>query len=120
LKGEGFDGEELCNTLSERGHLAIVAETIQEAGDQLRQYPVDVVLLSDDLVCGGWATLEELRLSVKETVSIIILCETVRRKERQLAESCGVQLVRYRPGGEDEVLDAIRATRETLSTEFSS
>ncbi|UCG16121.1 MAG: response regulator [Phycisphaerales bacterium] len=120
VKDEGFDGGELCSILSERGHLPIVAETIREAADQLRQYPVDVVLLSEAVVCGGWANLEELRLSVQDNVPIMILCESVRRKERQLAESCGVQLIRYRPGGEEEALDAVTATREMLITEFSS
>ena|GEM_PF-2482572 len=120
VAGGGIDVGCLCTALSEHGYLPIVADTILAAADRIRDYPVDVVLLPGELVLGDWTKLEELPIAEDDDTQVMVMCETVRKRDRHLAEAYGVWLASYRPGAEEEVIASIKESRDTNVPEFSS
>lgn len=119
IDGPGLDSRRMCAELGGHGHLPIVAESLAAAEDQIRQYPVEVVLLSHQGLRDDWTRLEKLKLAAENHVHVMILCETIRRRERRLAETHGVWVLPYRPGKEEEVADFVTAFREPVEAECS-
>ena len=109
----------LCAALSDHGYLPIVADTIQAAADRIASYPVDVVLLPNEPLLDDWTKLEELPITEGDDIQVMVMCETVEKSDRRLAEAYGVWLLSYRPGEEEDVVAAIRESRETHVAEYS-
>jgi hypothetical protein len=56
-----------------------------------------------------------LGLAPGENVRVIVLCPTVSRNERRLAEARGVAAVVYPSDDDEELAAAIMSSRETLA-----
>jgi DNA-binding response OmpR family regulator len=115
-----LDSRRLCAELHERGHLPIAADSLTTAADRMRQYPVEVVLLTQACLGADWTLLKKLKLTTEDNIHVMILCDTIRRKERRLADSHGVWLLPYRPGREDEIVEFVSAFREPVEVECNA
>jgi hypothetical protein len=51
--------------------------------------------------------MEQVAGFVGAGAHVLLLCDSIRRKERRIAESCGCGLVPYRKGKVDELVTAI-------------
>ncbi len=49
-----------------------------------------------------------------------VLCDGVRKRERQLEELLGAQAIPYRPGQEEEVVETVTASEAALLAEIAS
>ena len=119
LDDGAIEAGRLCAALSERGCLPIVADTIQATADRIARYPVDVVLLPNESLLKDWTRLEELPITEEDDIQVMVLCETVEKSDRRLAEAYGVWLLSYHPGEEEDLIAAIRESRETHVPEYS-
>lgn len=113
VESEGIEARRLSGLLTERGHMAVMADSIPAAAVQVRQYPVDLIVLSDRSLLGDWTRLEGLNINKENNIHVVVLCDTVRRKGQQLADAYGVGLLRYQAGQEEHVADTITTFRET-------
>lgn len=77
------------------------------------------MLLPNESLLDDWAKLEELPITEEDDIQVMVMCETVQRSDRRLAEAYGVWLLSYRPGEEEDLIAAIRESRETHAREFS-
>ena len=117
---ESIDAVRLKPLLANGGHMHLVAATWKEASSLARDYAADAIIIpSQSLAMSGTIT-KELRTTTANGTRVLVLCETLRRQERQWEDEAGITTVIYRPGREAEVVDAIMASQDALVAELGS
>lgn len=119
VEAGGLDTTRFTGLLSGIGHMPLVAEDLEAAETRIRDYSIDAVLLSSNALRKSWAELRQLREACPGDSTILVLCDAVRRRERQLAEEHRVTAMPYRPGSEDEVISALVSSEPMRVTESS-
>lgn len=109
-----MDLRRLETLLSGSGHLYLVAQTVGEGSRLTRHYRVDAVIIPRACLNAASGMPEDLRAAAANGTRVIVLCDTVRRKERQLEEQFGVVIVACQSGQEEKVVDAVLDTAEPI------
>lgn len=88
-------GQILQPPLMDAGHTPILVESIKDALARCRSYPVDVLVLTDDILSSDWSDISLLQDGTEESPRIIVMSTRVSRADRRRAERMGVELVPY-------------------------
>lgn len=84
--------EDWKRQVTELGHLPMTSESLDQTGDMIRDYPIDVALISSEVLSSDWSELGALPLRGCRSPAIVV-CERVERRHRKLAEQHGVVAV---------------------------
>jgi signal transduction histidine kinase/DNA-binding response OmpR family regulator len=88
------DRRRLINDLlSKHGHMPIVAHTMPEALQRCRVYPLDAIVIAEEVLSDDWSQLRELRFMDAKAGRVAILCGKVGREKQRQAAACGAQLI---------------------------
>lgn len=115
VEGPHLDTARLSSILLNAGHMTMVADSLKEAATLAREYGGDLVVVSGESLTPRWAELRDLRVATKNRACIVVLCETLRKREKQLESEQDVIAVAYRPGREEEVFDVIMESESEFS-----
>jgi signal transduction histidine kinase/DNA-binding response OmpR family regulator len=85
------------------GHMTIRAESITAAIARLRNYPIDLILVSDDVLDADWTGIPALQSHTAPAQPIIVLSTRSNRAQRRQARRLGTEVVLYEPGNETAV-----------------
>jgi len=112
--------EKLQRSFADSGHFPIVAENGGEAYRLLRHYPVDLAVLTDEILGKDWAELKTMGIEPDQGLPVFVLCGRLRKKERYLAETHGVTPLAYRPGDEQAIVEAVMSAQQSPSPILST
>ncbi|MHC4611350.1 MAG: hypothetical protein ACYS7M_13480, partial [Planctomycetota bacterium] len=93
----------------------MMAENLKEAATLVRDYGGDVVVVSNRSLTTAWDDLEDLGLEATDQVGVMVLCDSLRRRERQLEAEHGVTAVAYLPGQEEAIVDVMMESESEVS-----
>lgn len=103
--GEG--AESLGLQMSLAGHHVDTFESILGASERLRHGHVHAVIVSEQILDEHWQSVISLVKGAPKRPDVFVLCESVRKRERRLAEQTHVTPLVYRPGLEASVVAAV-------------
>jgi DNA-binding response OmpR family regulator len=110
----------LAESISDAGYTVLSPDCVRAAEILMRDSALDNVFVADGALDGDWAILDGWRATSQRPLSVIVLSECPRTRERRLADEFGVTLLTSQPDNPHEVLTAISAARPALALEPSS
>ena len=99
--------------------MPIVADTAEAATVLLRDYAVDVAVVPVGGGSRNWEALPTLYQAAPQGARMIVLCQSVRKRERQWADEHGVTALTYRLGQEEHVVATVTASGPAPIAEIS-
>jgi signal transduction histidine kinase/DNA-binding response OmpR family regulator len=115
VESGNLDTGRLRSLLVDAGHMTMMAENLKEAATLVRDYGGDVVVVSNRSLTSAWDDLEDLGLEATDQVGVMVLCDSLRRRERQLEAEHGVTAVAYLPGQEEAIVDVMMESESEVS-----
>jgi len=115
-----FDTERFSAFFAAHGHTLMIAESLDEAAALVRDFAIDILVLPETLLDPEWDQLDREPFSSRRDTRVVVLCESVRHKQQELACAIGLTVLRYRRGQEHSIAEAIIGTsapRESESVE---
>jgi signal transduction histidine kinase/CheY-like chemotaxis protein len=117
-------GADEMHTLGSRfdreGHEVEILDSIVDAAVQTRQRPADALVLPEQVLGESWQQVIGLFDAAAGRPDVFIICQSVRKRERRLAEQNGVTPLVYRPGLELEVISKVAGQRVAREPESVS
>ena len=106
--------------MTDGGHIPVIAASVKEAVTLANDYRADIVVVSSDALVAEAAEFKRLRTPANKDTRVVVLCESMRKRERLLEAESGVTVVPYRAGKERAVMDAIMASVDALPVEMGT
>jgi signal transduction histidine kinase/DNA-binding response OmpR family regulator len=114
LVGEGaFNSTRLQQLLAETESFTLTAGGLEQAGQLLRSYPIDTVVVANRLLPPGWVDLRGLMDIAEGQLRVIVACKSPGRRERAWAREQGVELVATGRTAEEAVVRRLSASHAT-------
>jgi len=98
---------ELLTQLAQAGHATDQVDSLSVAAERVRRGTVDAVLIAESALAKGWQSFIGLFPNLTKCPNVFVLCESIRKQERCLADQYRVTPLLYRPGLEDGVIVAV-------------
>ncbi len=105
---------------AEKGHLPLVAHTVEAAGHRIRDYSVDAVLIPCKVLSDDWSALDDWRVNTQGPLDFFVLGETFSKRDRRLADEFGATLLVYRPEHKEQIIDTVAASESVRLLELTS
>ncbi len=109
--------ENMGRTLRCAGHPTMIAGNINEVADMVVNYGGKIVIASCTTLGSDWCEIPKLRADGCEDTRIVVICPDIGKAEKLLQQKHNVEIYPYIPGHEDDLLDAIVASRRHAVTE---
>lgn len=106
LPAEALDLGRLNHELSAAGHQMLVAESFEAAVTMSKTYATDVIVVHAGRLSHDWHELGALT-EMAGAPPVLVLCRTLPRRARRLAEKHGVAAVLHRAGAEASLVPTI-------------
>ena len=113
VRAGALDAQTLSECLVDDGHDCHVAEGMVEAAARLAKHAADWLVISEHALSGGWPEIPRLQRAARYKARVVVLCDSIRKRDRRLAEEHGAALIPYSVGEEADVMDILLANETT-------
>ncbi len=107
----------LCHLCLESGHIPLTAGSRAQAARIARDYPIDAVLASEEVLDSEWSALSDILPPGQWQPRVIVLVERVGRSQRRAAAERGITLAVYERGREADLIADVVAKPQTGAEE---
>lgn len=97
--------------LTDAGHIPLVVDNLQAAGERVRDYSVDAVMVPCSVLSDDWSVLDGWRASARGPLDFFVLGKSLSRRDRRLAEEFGATILVYRPDQKEQIMHAVAAAQ---------
>lgn len=118
IESKSGDTSSLVESLSNGGHVPIVAESIEHAVELMMNCATDAIVVRSTELSSDWPELASLKEAGGCQTRTFVMCDTVRRRDKAVALQLGVTTVGGRLGCERELLDAMAERKSAFAGEI--
>jgi len=107
VRREDLNTERLHAYFAARGHTPMIAENLHEAASLVRDYAIDIVIVSESMLDADWTQLELEPFGVRPDTHVVVLCDSVRRRQRETAEATAARVMPFKRGQEHAIAERV-------------